>query len=69
MLGNRINEMDVIVTAPAGQGNSLKLFVKALRKAGLKAWKLQERAYQVSFDGFPELRKALPSIGTEYDIA
>jgi len=68
MKAHRITEYDLHVTAPAGQGRSLTSFIKALRQAGLKAWKLDTRAYQVSFAEQPELRAALPPIGTEYDI-
>jgi DNA polymerase-3 subunit beta len=41
-------------------------FIAALREAGLKAWKLRDGAYQVSFSGKPELRAALPPVGTIY---
>ena len=40
----RITEYDVVVTAEAGRGESLALFVAALRKAGFRAWKLMNRA-------------------------
>ena len=64
----RISEYDVVVTARAGRGESLARFVAALRKAGLRAWKLGTCSYQISFDGHPELRAELPPIGTEYTI-
>lgn len=66
MIGKRINEYDVIVSASPGE--DISGFVKALRKVGLKSWKLRERTYQVSFDGFAELRTELPAIGIEYTI-
>ena len=64
----RTTEYDVVVRAEAGRGESLAPFIAALRKAGFRAWKVGTRAYQVSFDGHPELRAELPSIGSEYTI-
>jgi len=62
MKAKRINEFDVIITGTNAA------FIKALRAGGLKAWKLDEKAYQVSFAGRPELRAELPPVGTEYRI-
>ena len=64
----RTTEYDLLVTAEAGRGESLARFVAALRKAGFRAWKVGTRAYQVSFDGHPELLAELPPIGSEYTI-
>lgn len=60
--GQRITELDVIVS---GCGPK---FAAALRSAGLKVWKLKDRVYQVSFDGFPDLREQLPPVGEVYKI-
>ena len=62
MHARRINLYDVIIE------NASKQFVKALRQAGLKVFRLQGKSYQVSFSGHPDLIKALPPVGTEYEI-
>jgi len=60
----RLNEMDVRVT---GIPSVLRAYVKALRKAGLKIFKLSDRHYQVSFDQQLKLRQLLPPIGQSWD--
>lgn len=60
----RINAYDVVVTGPESE---VRDFIQALRKAGLRAWKLQDGAYQVSLAGHPELMEELPPIGTIYE--
>ena len=66
MNAKRLNKYDVQVTGNPGE--NVKGFIDALRKAGLTAWKLSERVYQVSFSG-STLIDALPPIGQEWTLA
>ena len=62
MNAERVNEFDVVIR------NASENYIKAIRKAGLRAWKVGSTTYQVSFDRHPEKRALLPAVGTVWQI-
>ncbi len=62
----QITAYDVRLT---GFEPTLGAFIRRLRKAGLRCWKLGTGHYQVSFEGHPELRERLDrSVGDTWHV-
>ena len=63
LIAKRISQYDVVVKGP-GAGR----FAQALKRSGLRSWKLGNGAYQISFSGHPDKVAELPSVGSSWSL-